>query len=304
MPIQRQIWAADIAENIFPDNSFMAMSRSDDAFVNEAGNKVHLPQAGTAPNVERNRATFPATVTERTDTVVDYDLDSFTTDPSRVRDLEEMEVSYNKRQSILFNHNEQIQTQVAAWMSYYWASHDAAQIVRTTGADRAAMAAGATGNRKAITLEDILNVKRLMDKQDIPATGRVALLPSEMYNDLLAIDKVANRNYLGKPLLADGALASIYGIDLYLRSDTVQYTNAATPALRAPGATALATANAGAIFWHSNFVRRAKGAIKIFAKEDDPEHYGSIFSAEVRAGGSKAYTNGRGIVTLVEAAGV
>jgi hypothetical protein len=49
-------------------------------------------------------------------------------------------------------------------------------------------------------------------------------------------------------------------------------------------------------------VRRALGAIKVYANENDPTLYGSAFSTMARAGGRKAYSDETGVVAIVEAA--
>lgn len=303
MAITREIWAQDIAGNLFADDSFIMRSISDDVFVDENGT-VHLPQAGAKPNVERNRSSLPATVTERTDVIVSYDLDEYTSDPTLIKDIDAMEVSYDKRVSVTMEHSDTLQEKIALWMAYHWGADDITQMVRTTGANRAAFVTGATGTRKKITYADFLSAKRILDAQNIPIKGRVCVLPAEMYNDLFELDEVINLQKQGTPTLPSGVVANILGFDIMMRSELVSYTNASTPVKRLPGAADLTSANAAALFYHENFVRRAKGAVKIFANEDQAPYYGSIFSALAKAGGRKRYTNGRGVVALVEAAGV
>lgn len=301
MAIVPEIWVNDIAGNLFPDNSFIMRSKDDSAFA-DANGVVHLPQSGSKPNSELNRSTFPAPITERTDLTVTYPLDSITTDPTLVRNLDEMETSYAKRTSVTEDHADTLEEDIANLMAYHWASESDSQIVRTTGATRVAFTAGATGNRKKITYADFLSAKRILDNQNIPMEGRTCLLPAEMYNDLFEIDEVISLDKRSKETLPDGVVARILGFDIMMRSSVVSYTNAATPVKRAPKSTALATANAAALFWNEKFVRRAKGSVQVFAEEGKAAYYGSLFSTAAKAGGRKRYTDGRGVVTLVEAA--
>jgi hypothetical protein len=92
----------------------------------------------------------------------------------------------------------------------------------------------------------------------------------------------------------------IFGFDIFIRSSLVSYTNAGTPARRLPGAAPLTSANASILAYHRDFVRRALGGVKVYADEDKPEYYGSIFSAMARAGAAKAYSDETGIVAIVE----
>ena len=64
---------------------------------------VHIPNAGTAASVTRNRSSFPATVSKRTDNDANYDIDEFTIDPITVEHSEEVEASYNKMESLLID---------------------------------------------------------------------------------------------------------------------------------------------------------------------------------------------------------
>lgn len=302
MALQTEVWARDLAKKLFPDNMFMNAAIDDTVWINN--NKVHLPQAGAPPNVEVNRTTIPATVTTRTDDELEYSMKEFSSDPVRIRDLEAIEISYNKRDSVLEQHGQAINEKIARWMAYWWAPTLAASFVRTTGADRVAFTAGATGNRKKITLDDWLGARRLLDNMDVPDDGnRYALVPAEMYNDMLSIDKVLSAEYNQMGRLPKGVINEIFGIKIFKRSAGVSYSNAGTPVLRTPDDSALTTANAGIIIWHSSFTRRAKGSTEIYYDEKNPTIYGSVFSAAGRAGGSKSYKDGTGVVAIIEAAG-
>jgi len=298
MGISKEIWARDVADKLFPNNSFMAAGISDDVFVENT--KVHLPQSGANPTVERNRAVLPATIVQRTDTITDYDLDEFTSDPTLITDIDAIEVSYDKRQSVLRQHIGQINAKLAEWVAYHWGATALANMVRTTGSNRTAFVSGATGNRKLLQLADILNAKRLLDNMNVPMDGRVMVMPGEMYNDLLNIDKILSAEYNQSGRLPEGVVNRVFGFDIFIRSSVISYTNASTPVRREPGAVDLTTANAGILCFHRDFVRRALGTVKVYSDEDKPEYYGSIFSAMARAGAAKAYSDETGVVAIIE----
>jgi len=306
MGLQTQVWARDIAEKLWPSNAFAMKAISDDAWV--SNKTVNLPQAGAAPVVERNRSTLPATAVKRTDTNLTYDIDEFTSTPSHIQDIEEIETSYAKRQSVLMNHIEEINLASYQWLAHHWAPSAAAAIIRTTGGDRVANTAGATGNRKKLTIEDLIQAKAKMDDMEVPTTGRHILLPAHMYNDLVEDNwkDLLGLELSGKARIQnDQDLISILGFNIYMRGkDNLQrYTNAATPVKKTPDASSGTTDNAAAILWQERFVRRAKGAVKVYNDIDNPLYYGSVFSAMARLGGAKRYTDGRGVIAIVEAAG-
>lgn len=307
MAIQTEIWARDIADALFPANAFTAQSISDDAWVN---NKVvHLPQAGALPVVVRNRTSYPATTVQRTDTDATYNLDEFTSDPTHIADIEQIETSYDKRQSVLRDHTEQIMKICSNWLQYHWGATIANNILRTTGGNRAAQVTGATGTRKKLTLDDLILAKAALDDMDVPPDGRNILLPAFMYNDLMTDNKTTllSMDISGQARMEKGELNMIFGFKIWQRGklNLLSYTNAGTPVRRLPDAANLATANAAALCWHNNFVRRAKGSVKVYDDQDNPLYYGSIFSAMARLGGAKRYSAAEtGVISIVEDAGV
>lgn len=306
MALQTEIWATDIAENIYPSNSFLNQSIDDSPFMKNK--KVHLPQSGSAPSVEVNRTDLPAAITKRADTDLEYNVDEYTTSPVLIEHTEEIEVSYPMRQSILFDHVEQIRTKVAENMLIKWAATGGsnANIVRTTGTGRSPLGAGQTSNRKALTLDDMISVRRIFTGMDIPEDGRILVIDGNLYSDLLKITEFKTLEQLGSKVISDGAIGRIMGFDVFIRSSVLRYDNESTPVVKAYGSANAATDNLGALAFHKNFVRSAygngeNGGVLIFDQQKAPQYYGDIFSALVRAGGQKRYTNERGVVSIVEA---
>ena len=306
MAIQKQVWAKDIAEQLFPSDSFMVQGINDDSWVENK--TVNLNQSGALPGVKRNRTTVPATITQRTDVSPNYDLHEHTTDPTLIRDIEEVEVNYNKRQSVLRLHVASLNLDCANWMQYYWGASESENIIRTSGANTDAVVAGATGTRKKLTIDDLVKAKSLMDDMDVPANGRYMLLPAYMYNNLIIDEKelLMNLEFSGRARIQDGEIMKVLGFNLFKRGkkNLLTYSNAATPVKRTPDATTGATtANSAAIFWHKDFVRRAKGAVKVFADIDEAAYYGSIFSSLARTGGRIDRSDETGVGVIVESAG-
>jgi Phage capsid protein len=298
MALQTEIWVAEIAANLFKDNSFVRRSKRDDAFVE---NKiVHLPQSGATPKVVRDRSTYPAVIAQRADSDNTYNTHEFTSDVTHITDIDAIEVSYAKRQNVLSDHISTIDDKMSDYVAYTWTPSTATQVVKTSGANRSALAVGATGNRKRITKTDILEAKRLLDRMNVPATGRVLLLNSDMYNDLLTDSDLLNAFFMNVGNLSDGVVARIYGFDIMIRTNAATMTAGFAP--KDPEAVAAATDNAVSLAWHPSFVRAALGEVKVYADENKPEYYGSIFSAMARAGASPTYTDFRGIVAISEQA--
>lgn len=78
------------------------------------------------------------------------------------------------------------------------------------------------------------------------------------------------------------------------------YDDSALPVKKAVGAAGAATDHLGALAFQMDYVSFAQGDIKVFADENKPEYYGSIFSAMVMMGGSILRTDQKGVAALVQ----
>lgn len=295
------IWTNQLEELIFPDNSFADRAMDDTPFVVSGGNKVVKPQSGPAPNVQVNRTVLPAPLYKRTDTTNDYDLDYLTSDPQLITDIENLEVSYDKLRTVLMPHAQAIETKAAETLAINWVPAGAPNQVRTTGASRPANSTNASGSRKALTRADFVDALTKLRRMDVPATGICGLVPATFLGDLFKIDDFVHVDKIGGDALRSGMIGRLLGVDLYIRSTGVVFTNDATPVKKAQGAVGEAADNESMILWHPNFVTKAKGALKVFEDIDNPTLYGSVFSAALYYGGKYVRSDKKGIVAIIEA---
>jgi len=306
----RQLFSAELVMNIFPNNSFLLRSR--DWGSNTMGKVVNYAEAGAIPDVIRNNDGSPIGVTRRVDVNNFFALDEFQTVPIMVDFTEEILVNFSKRQDVMSANMMSTNNDIARTMMYRWLSGvPAGNIIRTSGDDRTATAAGATGTRKKITIADIVNAGKVMNAQDVPDDGgRCMLISAEQWADLQMIDHfwdmAKNPN---NATLATGAITKIMGFDVYVRSTTVVANNASTPVMQLYKADSTKNLRAGAasdnnvtMFWHDKFTTRAASpsASKVNIV---PTHGGDEFSVTALAGGRAYHSDFRGVVALVEAVG-
>lgn len=300
MAIQREIWLEDIVGNLFKSNPHLNYAMNADQFV-LSGKVVHIPNAGSKPEVTRNRSSLPATVVQRTDVDITFNLDEFTTAPMVITNAEDAELSYDKRQSVIGEHSDALAELVGDWFFYYWAPTATAQMVSTTGA--AVDAHVGTGLRKAVTLKDIIAVEALMNANSVPQKERYAVLDAKMYQQLQE-DLTASqyRDFAAHQNVEEGILGKMYGFTfLDPRASVLRYSNAATPVPYEPGSTGTAVTDyAAGLFWQKNSVIRALGMTDFYEDTGNPTYYGDIYSALVRAGGRKRRNDAKGIVALVQ----
>lgn len=299
MAVQKEIWVRDIAENLFEGVEFVGRSINHSSYVDNK--TVHVPQAGANPAIAKDRSAFPATISQRTDTDLTYTLAEYTTDPILVRDIEELQTSYEKRQSILRSHIDVMNDRIGKEVLNAWAG-SLTNKVNTSGADSgAALPPSGTGTRKKLTAADVRTAALTLDNQNVPDSGRVMILPAAMYYELFDDDNMVNRNTIGRETLPSGVIDRLFGFDIYVRNTVNRLTTGGS----LKGVT---TAGAGGdlfagLAYHPNFVTRALGQIKVFTDDDKPEFYGSVMSAMVMLGASKMYTTETGVVTIAQTAG-
>jgi hypothetical protein len=296
------IFARDLAENLYPSNEFYKNSRDDSPFID--GSKVNLPQAGTAPTGVTNPTDFPLTTEKRVDTAEEYNLDLFATYPTHLRIDEDLIVNYDKRAAILKDHSAVLNTMIADNFCDQWFPPAAAATynhIRTTGSASAALAPGATGSRKAITLADIIAVATRMDAFDVPSENRYALIPSEMYADLLNIADFVSYEKRGMTdLIGKGLIGEVLGFKFFKRSRAGVYTNATPAVYKAHTAATATTDELACLFWQENAVRRAEGPTEVFINEKQAQYLGSLMNCAVRSGGRIARTDYKGVIALIQ----
>ena len=300
MALNVELWLPKLQENFFPDDSFVSKSMDDSAFVE--AHRVHIPNSGAPSKVEKNRSVFPAAIGTREDHEVTYDLGIFSVDPVRVHSMSDVELSYDKRMSMINNNRSELQRVAHNDILESWAKAYSA-VVRTSGSlDPAHTYSGATGKRKQVTAADVRKLATVFDKQLIPKWGRYLLLDVDMYNAFL--DGLTEGNKLAFQASADaqrGVLGRIYGFEIMSRSEVLRVKSDAETILFGKE-TNEPTELAAGLAWHESCVSRAKGGINLYLEENKAEWYGDVFSMDMRAGGAHRRFDKKGIALLVEGA--
>ena len=256
MALQKEIWINSIVEGLFADNTFASRSVDHSEFVNNK--TVHVPNAGAGPNVEKDRASLPATITVRADNDLTYSMHEFTTDPIRIPHAETVELSYNKRESVIRVSRAKLIEEVHKDLIASWI------------AGAGAVVPGAT------VKETVKKTKLQMDKDMIPVDGRYYMLTAEVYNQLLdELGDSAQVHFLAGADPVRGVLGRWMGFDFYMRElDGTQK----------------------GLAWWDKAVSRALGETMVFDDEKNPTYYSDIVSFLVRAGGAAIRKDAKGLL--------
>jgi hypothetical protein len=299
--VEVEMWVNYIIERLWKDNKFLQLAFSDDDKV-LAGKIVHIPQPGAKPTVVKNRNVYPATAVRRTDTDILYALDEYTTDPTHIPDAEKVEVSYDKINSVYGDHAGTLVEDVAGDAIYKWlVDVPATSIVRTTGGNTTEILDGATGNRKVLVHGDLRRAQKIMNKQNVPAEDRYALLSADMGDQLF--ESLSNTQYRDFSQYADakeGIIGRLYGFNIMSRSFVAAANDSGGVVINPYGAEIEDTTHDVSFCWQKNAVARALGEVKFFENPDRAEYFGDVYSALLRFGGRRRRADNLGLVALVQ----
>lgn len=297
MGLEKEMWLETVFEPFNADNSFLTKCFNADEYV--TNKTVHIPNAGAASKVEKNRTQVPANAKKRTDADITFVINEFTTDPVTLPEAEKVQYSYDKRKSLVAVDRAKLFDTVSESILFEWLP-EAKHTVKTSGANEAAHLEGATGTRKSLTGKDILAVMTKFNKDGVPQTGRYIMIDAVMYSQL--IESLTDKESVAFHALADvakGVVGGLHSFKVMMRSRVGKYATNLTPKEFTEENTA--TDLAAAIAWQQDCVCKAMGEPKMFANEDNPLYYGDLYSFLVRAGGKAMRENKAGVCAIVQA---
>ena len=270
MALQKEIWITSIVEKLFADDTFASRAQNHSAFSD--GKKVHVPNAGALPAVTVDNTTYPVSHSERTDTDLNYDLHKYEIGPVRVGSIDDVQLSYDKRSSVLAGVRNALTEQVHTDVLTGWVAACSAA---------ANKAVAATFGKAAV-----LAIKLAFDKKDIPQNGRCIVLTPEAYNELL--DELSDAEqfaFSASANSANGTVGKYLGFDFYMRStiDTA------------------ASNKTTAFAWQQDCVSVALGNVDVIDNPRRVEYFGDIIGATVLAGGSYVRSDKAGIFKVTSA---
>lgn len=298
MGLNKELWISDIQENLKMNASFLANVTNHDGYV--VNQTVHVPQAGSIIGATKDRVVLPAVVDQRTDLDLIYTTNQYSTNPVLVSNLEDFQINYDKRRSIMGEAFDSLTETIGNEALFAYCN--GLTPITTTGLDSPeALAPSATGNRKAVSIDDIKSMARELDKQNVPQSGRKLMMNVDMFYQLLSDSDLLNASYteFSKNTLETGMIARLFGFDIMIRNHVGVVSAGGT--LKAYGDTGAATDHLVCVAWHPAFVAKAVKTPDVMYNENDPSYYGSIFSAIVWAGFSRLRTDNRGVVVLRQA---
>lgn len=285
----------DAEEHLYPNNEFLYASVDDTPFLN--GKTVTRGVAGDDPEGVTNPTQWPLEVSEREDDENSYDIALHATKPVRLGDVEDLELNYPKRQSIITQHTSFLNTLVANEFAYNWSPTNSRNLINTSGADIDSKLPGTTGKRKAPTANDIIDAVQFLSSDDAKS-NLYGLVSSFMYGSLLKIPDFIDYNKTGRvDLLAKGIIGEVCGVKFFERSRAGIYTKAG--ARKKISAAVAEDDNECLLIWSADKVYRALGNHEVYINAKLGQYLGSTINMSTRAGG-KLRKDQKGVVSLIQ----
>lgn len=228
---------------------------------------IHLVEVGVDPDVLINNTTYPIPLQALNDADIAIQLDKFQTKVTPVTDDELYAISYDKMTRVKESHGNAINDskfQKAAHALCAQKNSATTPVLVTTGARDAD-----TGRIK-LCMQDIINLKRALDKLKVPAAGRRLVLCTDHVNDLLETDQRFKEQY--NIDRGNGTVGRQYGFDIYEFANNPLYTTAGVK--KAVGASAETGEFQCSFAFYVQRVFKATGSTKMYFSEatTDPEY--------------------------------
>lgn len=228
---------------------------------------IHLVEVGIDPDVLINNTTYPIPLQALDDADIAIQLDKFQTKVTPVTDDELYAISYDKMSRVKESHGNAINDskfQKAAHALCAQKNTATTPVLVTTGARDAD-----TGRIK-LCVQDIINLKRALDKLKVPADNRRLVLCTDHVNDLLETSQVFKEQY--NINRNDGTVGKLFGFNIYEFANNPLYTTAGVK--KAVGASADTGEFQCSFAFYVPRVFKATGSTKMYYSEasTDPEY--------------------------------
>jgi len=242
--LQTEVWIAGIKENPIPNNSFVYQSVDLSQYVEH--NKLHLAEAGVEPPVHEDyfaTANNPLPVADIADIANEVVLHTYSTEQTRHRQLQEIELAYDKRSSVIQRHRVSLAKNIGKRAAYAWApkKDDAWNKVCNLAASDS-------------VIDAIIDIKSFLEGKDI-YDGINICLNADHFARIRKEDKRLYKDIMNEN--------QMYGIKVFRYNQTPLYTK--TGEKKPFGATKDTDDKQSSIVWVTDEVFRCFGDVEMYA---------------------------------------
>lgn len=242
--LQTEVWIAGIKENPIPDDSFVHQSVDLSQYVEH--NKLHLVEAGVEPPVHEDyfaTANNPLPVADIADIANEVVLHTYSTEQTRHRQLQEIELAYDKRSSVIQRHRVSLAKNIGKRAAYAWSpKKDDAwnKVCNLSSSDS--------------VIDAIIDIKAFLEGKDI-YDGINICLNADHFARIRKEDKRLYKDIMNEN--------QMYGIKVFRYNQTPLYTK--TGEKKPFGATKDTDDKQSSIVWVTDEVFRCFGDVEMYA---------------------------------------
>ena len=269
--LAKEVWVKQLTKNFYPDSSFLNYVKDFSSLVEN--NAINMADAGVDPKVLVNNTTYPIKVVQRVDTPIRIELDLFETENTLVRRPEVIEYSYDQLESVLMGHRNTLRARTAEKAAHAYAPQKESNFTPVIGTSGITI-----GQRKRLSVEDILVLKERFDDVNIPLEDRFLVLNPKHLSDLILFDVKAFKDLTD---IVDGKPKRFAGFNILQTSATPKY-NSVTSEKVSFGAKSADTDTFCSFAFQKDEVMKADGDVFMYSKENDPEERGTIVGFDKR----------------------
>lgn len=260
--LQKEIWVPGIKENPVPDDTFVYQSTDMSLYVEN--NKLHLAEAGIEPSVHENYfagSDDPLPFASVADIPNEVVLKTYSTDQTRHRDLQEVELQYDRRTSIINRHRSSLAKNMSDRAAYAWSptANDAFnKIMNLAAADS--------------VIDALIDIEAFFAGLDKPDNLNICLTPEHMAR-IKKEDKKLYKEILNEKVM--------YGLRVFRYSRNPLYLADGTK--KAYGTVKDPTDKRASFIWATDEVFRAFGDTEMYANLRDSGTQSDTLSFAQRA---------------------
>ncbi len=246
--LQTEVWVAGIQENPVPNHSFVAQSTDMSQYVEH--NKLHLAEAGIEPSVHENYFDGnenPLPIADIKDIPNEVVLKTYSTDQTRHRQLQEIELQYDRRSSIINRHRTSLAKNLGKRAAWAWSPQQDDEFNKVLNL-------GATDS----VIDGIIDIKAFLETHDILSGVNICLTPEHMAR-IRKEDKKLYKDIMNEK--------QMYGIKVFQYSQNPLYTK---DGVKKPfGAVKEDTDKRASFVWVKDEAFRCFGDVELYANLRD-----------------------------------
>ncbi len=262
--LQKEVWVAGIKENPIPDHSFVNASTDMSEYVEN--NIIHLAEAGIEPAVFEDYFVGnenPLPIANIQDIPHEAVLKTYSSEQTRHRNLQDVELAYKKRESVIGRHKTSLAKNIGKRASFAWSPSVSNAFNKIMN-----LAAGDS------ILDAMIDMQLFYAQLDKSENLNICLSPEHMAR----IQKEDKKLY--KEIVAAKG-GDLYGFNIFGYSQNPIYTEAG---VKKPfGAALEATDKRSSFIWATDEVFKCFGDVELYANIGDSSIQADTLSFAQRA---------------------